>query len=149
MFINIREERSDDIAAIREVNRLAFGQDQESNIVDALRTEVRTAAGREETPSACCIDSQTVKTTEAGGQRGYDAGKKVNGRKRHIIVDTLGLILAVVVHPASVQDYDGAVPVLGGSALGFTAADRVKARTLAGIPDSLRAKLLGEKMERE
>ena len=56
--------------------------------------------GTQEVPSAAIIDSQTVKTTEVGGERGYDAGKKINGRKRHIVVDTLGLILAVVVHPA-------------------------------------------------
>ena len=69
--------------------------------------------GRKKSPSAAIIDSQTVKTTEVGGQRGYDAGKKINGRKRHIVVDTLGLILALVVHPADVQDQDGAVLVLG------------------------------------
>jgi putative transposase len=77
-------------------------------IQDALRRQVRTQAGREESPSAAIIDSQSVKTTEQGGTRGYDAGKKVNGRKRHIIVDTLGLLLAVVVHAAHIQDRDGA-----------------------------------------
>jgi putative transposase len=79
---------------------------------DALRDLLRVREGREKSPSAAVIDSQTVKTTEVGGARGYDAGKKVNGRKRHIVVDTLGLILAAVVHPANVQDYDGAVLVL-------------------------------------
>src|SRR5262249_18929303 len=54
------------------------------------------------------IDSQTVKATRTSGQRGYDAGKKINGVKRHILVDTLGLLLAVVVHPANIQDRDGA-----------------------------------------
>jgi putative transposase len=79
---------------------------------DRLRERVRLSAGRKASPSAACLDSQTVKTTESGGERGYDAGKKINGRKRHIVVDTLGLILAVVVHGAAVQDYDGARLVL-------------------------------------
>jgi putative transposase len=77
-------------------------------IHDALRRQVREAAGRNPEPSAGVIDSQSVKTTEAGGEHGYDAGKKVNGRKRHILVDTMGLVLMVVVHVASVQDRDGA-----------------------------------------
>jgi putative transposase len=79
---------------------------------DALRDMLRRREGRKTSPSAAVIDSQSVKTTEVGGPRGYDAGKKVNGRKRHIVVDTLGLLLAVVVHPANIQDYDGAVLVL-------------------------------------
>jgi len=67
----------------------------------------RERAGREASPTAGIVDSQTVRTTEAGGPRGYDAGKKVNGRKRHILVDTLGLLLVLVVHPADVQDRNG------------------------------------------
>jgi len=78
----------------------------------ALRVEVRVAAGREPEPSAAILDSQSVKTTETPGIRGYDAGKKVNGRKRHILVDTLGLLLMVVVHAAHIQDRDGAKLVL-------------------------------------
>ena len=81
-------------------------------IHDSLREQVRLEAGREATPSAGIIDSQSVKTTEKGGPRGFDAGKKINGRKRHIVVDTIGLIIAVVVHSAGIQERDGAKLVL-------------------------------------
>ncbi len=75
---------------------------------DKLRTEVRTTEGRDPDPSAAIIDSQSVTTTEQGGAKGYDAGKKVNGRKRHILVDTIGLLLIVRVLAANIQDRDGA-----------------------------------------
>jgi putative transposase len=85
-----------------------------AKIVQALRERTRVAAGREPTPSAACIDSQTVKTTAMGGpERGYDGGKKINGRKRHLLVDTLGLVLAILMTSAGLDDGVAAPLLLG------------------------------------
>jgi len=76
-------------------------------IHDQLRKQVRKAAGKKPTPTAAVMDSQSVRTAEGGESRGFDGGKKITGRKRHIAVDTLGLLLVVVVHSAGLQDYEG------------------------------------------
>jgi putative transposase len=80
-------------------------------LLDALRHQVRRREGKEHEPTAAIIDSQSVKGSRTSGVRGYDAGKKVKGTKRHLLVDTMGLLLCVVVHAANIQDRDGAKAV--------------------------------------
>ena len=91
------------------------------DVLDSLRDRIRLAEGRVAMPSAAVIDSQTVKAAETVSRtsRGFDAGKKINGTKRHIAVDTLGLLLCVLVTAASVQDRDGAQPLLAMLAASF------------------------------
>ena len=81
-------------------------------ILDALRQQIRVAAGRDPNPSKAAIDTQTVKGSEAGGTRGYDGGKKTRGRKRHLIVDSLGLLMVVLVTAANLDDGTTAPEVL-------------------------------------
>ena len=87
-------------------------EDRFAKINHALVMLDRERTGRQSSPTGAIIDSQSVKTTEAGGPRGYDAGKKINGRKRHALVDTDGRGLILEPHPASVQDRDGGGPLL-------------------------------------
>lgn len=83
-------------------------------INEYLRERLRLRMGRQAHPSAGVIDSQSIKTSMVGGERGFDGAKKVNGRKRHVLVDTVGLLLKVIVHRADIQDSDGVPLLLAG-----------------------------------
>lgn len=87
---------------------------------DALRELERERQGKRPTPTVAIVDSQSIRTAEGGEDRGYDAGKKITGRKRHLAVDTLGLVLAVVVHAADLQDHDGVLFVFKRLQAAFT-----------------------------
>jgi hypothetical protein len=101
--------------------RVADARDRQWDIL----CDAGERVGRDASPSAAIIDSQSIKTTEAGAPRGYDAGKKVNGRKCHALVDTDGRGLVIEPHPASVQDRDGGGPLLSLSRRSFPFIERV------------------------
>ncbi len=97
---------------LRLFSSLAKGWDVAVEYTRTLRSDVRRKKGRHKHPTAGSLDSQSVKTTAVASWRGFDAGKKINGCKRHILVDTLGLIITLTVTVASMQDRDGAKKLL-------------------------------------
>ena len=105
-----------------------------AHIHDVLYRRTRELEGRDESPTAAIIDSQSVKTgPEAREMVGYDAGKRVKGRKRHLVTDTLGLMLRIEVHSASVQDRDGATMVLDRITRRFPFLERIIAQPEAAV----------------
>ncbi len=114
-------------------------------IADALRRRLRRAHGRDEEPSAAVLDSQSVKAADTVGRdsRGYDAHKKINGRKRFLLTDTLGLLLLVMVRPAGVQDRAGAGTVLLGLYLASRCRTVFADQGFAGRPVGWARRLLG------
>lgn len=108
---------------------------------DALRAQVRIAAGRDPDPSAAVLDAQSIKSSEGGEQRGFDAGKKTTGRKRHLVVDTMGLLLVVMVTAASVQDRAGGRAILERLAIRFPSVAKVWAD--GGYANKVDSGLLG------
>jgi putative transposase len=115
----------------------------------ALVMTDRERVGRDASPSAAIIDSQSVKTTEAGGPRGYDAGKKINGRKRHALIDTDGRDLVLEPHPASIQDRDGGGPLLRVSRRIFPFIQRVFADSGYGGEKVAKATLIAVEIVRK
>lgn len=118
-----------------------------ARVHDTLRDQVRVADGRDPQPSAAVLDSQSAKSCEGGEAIGYDAGKRVRGRKRHLLVDTCGLLLRTVVHSASVQDRAGAKLVLSGLRALFPQVGLVWVD--GGYVNSVDAGLVGWAHERE
>jgi transposase len=109
--------------AVYKTFRRWSARDLFETMYDELRTLWRAREGREAAPTAVILDSQSVKTSPQGGPKGYDAGKKVKGRKRHLVTDTLGLLIAVLITVGSVQDRDAALPAMD---LGMAKAPSIK-----------------------